>query len=239
MTTHGFDVYSTVFCYDAAMKIIPIVITFLWAFFTPFWALATEPGQTPDVIQLPEPDDAAAPTQDFKLPAVPDSMEPKDKALYKAAFDGNLAEVQLLVSKGAAVNSADIEKRTPLIMAAYGGHTAVVEFLYDQGADINHRDGEGMTALMHASKRSFNQTAAFLLSNGAEVNVQSRKRRVTALMIAAVADNVGLMSLLLEHGADPNLMDIFGRTAMFLAEKKGNSAAVEMLLNPPKPVGAS
>jgi len=88
---------------------------------------------------------------------------------------------------------------------------------------------------MYTCKRSFDETAAFLLKNGAEVNVQSRKKGVTALMIAAVAGNVELVRMLLDRGADATLTDIFGNTAKILAEKKGNVAVVDLLSDPPAP----
>jgi ankyrin repeat protein len=227
------------------MKIQLTLITLLWVFSAPLLAQVPEPKQvpepeqTPDVVKVPQPGEAAVPAQAYKLPSVPESMDPREKVLFQSAYDGNLAEVQVLVAKGASVNLADEKLRTPLIMAAYGGHTSVVEFLVVKGADINHRDGDGMTALIHTSKRSFNETAAFLLKNGAEVNVQTPKKGITALMIAAVADNVELVRMLLDHGADANLTDIFGRTAKVLAQKKGNSAVVDMLSNPPKHEGKS
>jgi ankyrin repeat protein len=41
--------------------------------------------------------------------------------------------------------------------------------------------------------------------------------------------------MLLDRGADPSLTDIFGNTAASLAEKKGNSAVVDLLSDPPGP----
>ena len=48
-----------------------------------------------------------------------------------------------------------------------------------------------------------------LLENGAEANAQSRKRGVTALMIAASNGDEDVVKLLLEHGAKTDLADIF------------------------------
>ena len=175
----------------------------------------------PDLTELPKPDRASQP------------LSPKEKALLQSAYDGNLSEVQALVSKGISVDIAGAKERTPLMLAAYNGHTSVVEFLHGQGADVNAQDGEGKTALMYTCKRSFNDTAAFLLESGAEVNVRSTKKRITALMIAAVAGNLELAKMLLDHGADASLTDVFGNTAMSLAERKENSAVVDLLAESP------
>ena len=130
------------------------------------------------------------------------------------------------------MNVRDQKKRTPLIFAATNGHTPVVGFLISKGAEVNAKDSSGQTALLYAAKRSFNQAAALLLEKGAEVNVQSKKKRVTPLMLAAVWNNVELLQMLLDKGADPGLTDIFGRTAKILAQKKGNAAIVELLTEP-------
>ena len=213
------------------MKILLTIVTLLWALNAPVFAQTPEPKQTPDAITIPAP-----PAQDPEPTEAPKPLSQTDNALIQSAYDGKLAEVEILVAKGAAVNLQDKKKRTPLILAASNGHTPVVEFLLSKGADINARDSGGQTALLYACKRSFNETAAFLLKNGAEVNVQSKKKGVTALMLAAVSGNVELVRMLLEHGADANLTDIFGRTAKFLAQKKGNSAVVDLLPDPPAQV---
>jgi ankyrin repeat protein len=210
------------------MKIFLTFVTLLWAFSAPLFAQSAEPQQTPDVIndaevtQVPEP-----PTE------APNPLSQRDNALIQSAYDGKLADVEILVAKGAAVNLQDKKKRTPLILAASNGHTPVVEFLISKGAEVNAKDSGGESALMYASKRSFNETAALLLKHGAEVNVQSKKKGITALMLAAVWGNVELVQMLLEHGADANRTDTFGRTAKFLAQKKGNSAVVDLLPDPP------
>ena len=213
-------------CYNSAMKILLTFVTLLWAFGAPLFA------QTPDVIEPPEPAQTPEPTE------TPKPLSQRDNALIQSAYDGDLAMVEILVAKGTAVNLQGPKKRTPTILAASNGHTSVVEFLFSKGADINVRDSGGQTALMYATKRSFNETAAFLLKNGAEVDVQSKKKGFTALMLAAGLGNVELVQLLLEHGADPNLRDIFGVTAKGIAQDRAISAVVDLLPDPP-PIGAA
>ncbi len=223
------------------MKIQLIFVTLFLVFAYSALAQVTEPEhasditavsgstQTPDEQKIPEQSEAKDSTRSVKLPTIPDYLPPNEKALFRSAYDGDFAGVQAAIDKGASINIADQKKRTALMLAASNGHTAIVEYLISEGADINARDDENQTALMYASKRSFNKTAAVLLKNGAEVNVQSRKKGVSALMLAAVWDNVELVNMLLERGADANLEDAFGRTAEVLAKLKGNAAVVEIL----------
>lgn len=191
---------------------------------------ASEKGGTPDVLD----DNIEVP----QFPAPPEtqgSLSEPDKNLILSAYKGDLATVEKLVAKGADVNLQDEKKRTPLIFAASSGHTPICEFLINKGADVNAKDSGGRTALLYASKRSFNETATVLIDKGARVNVQSKKKGITALMLAAVWNNVELVQLLLKHGADAQLTDTFGRTARMLAEKKGNTAVVDLLADTPKP----
>jgi len=214
-------------------KLMTLVILLLWIS-APLAAQISEPEQTPDVIDDTETNDAPEATWSM-IPKQASALSPKERALIQSAYDGKLAEVEVLVAKGVSVNLEAPKKRTPLMLAAYNGHTSVVEFLYGKGADINAKDSGGQTALFYTSKRSFYETAEFLVKNGAEVNVQSKKKGITALMIAAGLGNVKMVRLLLDNGADPSLHDNFGATAEIIARKKGNSAVVDLLANPPAP----
>ena len=210
------------------MKILLTAVTLLWTLTALAADETADPKQTPDVVSEseapPVPDPAEARTPSSQL----------DNALLENAYKGNLADVEILVAKGAAVNLQDKKGRTPTILAASNGHTEVVEFLIAHGANVNARDGDGQTALMYAAKRSFNETAALLLKSGAEVNVQSRKKGITALILAAGWGNEELVRTLLEHGADPTITDNFGRTAKYYAEKMGGTVVASLLPDAPK-----
>ena len=162
-------------------------------------------------------------------------LTPYEKALIESAFNGQLADVKVLVKKGASVKATDATKRTALMWAAFKGHTSVVEYLVDKGADINAKDSDNMTALIYAAKGSALQTAEFLLKNGAEVNVRSKKRGVTALMTAAAWGNEKMVQLLLENGASAELEDNDGITAERYAREGGHSEVADLLKNPPIP----
>ena len=156
-------------------------------------------------------------------------LDQKDGALIKAAFEGDLELVQTVVMKGANVDARDRKKRTALMWAAANGHADIVEFLHSKGADVNAKDSDNQTALIYASRKSSVPTMTALLENGAEANAQSRKRGVTALMIAASNGDEDVVKLLLEHGAKTDLADIFGATAGDRARRYSNTAVVTML----------
>ena len=172
-------------------------------------------------------------------PISPGPSDERDKALIQSSFDGDLAKVQGLVKKGASIEATGAKNRTALMWAAANGHTSVVEYLYGNGADINAKGSDGQTALMYATKISSAPTMGFLLKNGAEVNVQSRKRGITALIIAAAIGDVKLVRLLLDHGADRDLAQKDGSMAVDWARRNGHSEVVALLEDQPAPASNS
>ena len=67
-----------------------------------------------------------------------------------------------------------------------------------------------------------------MLLNGHDVNGMDYDRR-TALMVAANKSNASIITMLLDAGADPDLKDSTGSTALLDACKAGNEAAIDIL----------
>ena len=63
----------------------------------------------------------------------------------RARADG-LETVELLLSKGAAIDLADNRGRTALMIAAERGHAEIVKLLLSAGVDESLRDKDGKTA---------------------------------------------------------------------------------------------
>jgi ankyrin repeat protein len=158
---------------------------------------------------------------------------PEELALFEAAYDGNLADVERLVAGGVAVDAVDPENRTPMMFAAFNGHRQVVSFLLTGGAAVDFKDGNGRTALMYAASGPFVETVEVLLDAGAEIDIQGTLEGFTALMTAAAEGQTEVVRLLLERGADPTLKDVDGDTALSFARQNGHTAVVERLENPP------
>lgn len=110
---------------------------------------------------------------------------------------------------------------TALLYAAREGHTAAAELLLDAGADIDGTDANGITPLLTAISNDRIPLATKLVERGARLDVQDWYGR-SPLWSAVEVRNVylhndtfehtvdreralGLIRLLLEHGANPNL----------------------------------
>ena len=140
-------------------------------------------------------------------------------ALMFAARSGDLRSAQLLVAAGSDVNALSAFGTSPAIMAVHGGNAQLLAFLLDSDADPE--DGSsGHTALHAAVLRGNYDAVKVLLEHGAQteplVERATPTRRqsadyhfhealvgATPLWLAARFAEPQIMQLLLEHGADP------------------------------------
>jgi hypothetical protein len=81
---------------------------------------------------------------------------------------------------------------------------------------------------MGVSFKGFTEIATLLLEAGAAVNVVNNGR-TTALMFAAMFGQEAIVRLLLGRGADPDIRDLQGLTAMDHAKARGQEAVAILL----------
>ena len=94
-----------------------------------------------------------------------------DRALLKAADDGNIKAVKQYLDDGADVNTKDNLGRTPLLWAALNSHKEIVELLIAEGADVNAKDTTDETPLHYVTGFGFRkEIAKLLIAKGANVN---------------------------------------------------------------------
>ena len=70
--------------------------------------------------------------------------------------------VRVLLERGADINQATNDGRTPLCIASQQGHVEVVRVLAERGADIKKADNDGATPLQVAQDKKLLQIV-FLL----------------------------------------------------------------------------
>jgi ankyrin repeat protein len=132
---------------------------------------------------------------------------------------------KLLLKHGAEVDATDMDGSTPLHYASYRAlegsrrnllleHGAVVKLLLEHGADVNATDKDGSTPLHFASYRDLEgSTRNLLLEHGAVVNARDKKGR-TPLYLASHRGNLVAIESLLAHGADIDVLNNQGSTAL-------------------------
>ncbi|CCX10138.1 Similar to Ankyrin repeat domain-containing protein 50; acc. no. Q9ULJ7 [Pyronema omphalodes CBS 100304] len=124
-------------------------------------------------------------------------------ALFHAARKGHLKTVELLLERGAEVDSKDKNGRTPLSFAAKAyGSFETVKLLLERGAEVDSKNKNGRTPLSFAANEYGSlETVQLLLERGAEIDWKDKDGR-TPLSYATLNDNTKIVALILERGAD-------------------------------------
>jgi len=119
---------------------------------------------------------------------------------------------------------------TALMNAARSGCDGCLRLLLDHGADAKARTDAGLTALHSAAFKGDLSMVKALLEAGAPVNVAD-DRGLTPLIMAANSRSKDpeVVRLLLQHGADREAKDGFGRAAGDWAQVGGRPEIIGML----------
>jgi ankyrin repeat protein len=161
-----------------------------------------------------------------------------ETALMLAIKTGELPVVQMLIQAGANVNAREtFHNQTALMWAAAapknGG--AMVKLLFSKDADARpralysdwasqitsepraqYRPVGGLTALLYAARGGCFECVEAMIGGGVDVNVPTPEG-VSPLMIALDNEHNEIARLLLDRGANPNVWDWWGRTALYIA----------------------
>ena len=145
--------------------------------------------------------------------------------LQLAARLNRLDLVAMLVTHGADPRAADcsIFQRT--------ADLDLLRYLLEHGASASQTGVNGFPPLIYAArgdKGDHPEKVQLLLDWGAPVNAVGPRGR-TALHYAAAAGHVGVMRVLLSHGAEREVRDESGATPLGLARAAGQTAAARLL----------
>ncbi|KAI1158830.1 hypothetical protein F5B18DRAFT_65083 [Nemania serpens] len=86
-----------------------------------------------------------------------------------AAENGHQEIVQLLIERGADIESKGSYGQTPLSWAAGNGHQQIVQLLIERGADIESKDSSGRTPLSWAAENGHLEIMELLIEKSADV----------------------------------------------------------------------
>lgn len=160
--------------------------------------------------------------------------------LVAAAKAGDLASLQALLARGAAVDGRDNEGRTALIAAVEHGQEEIVQALLAHGARINATDRDGRTPLTVAVWNLDSHLAALLLQHGADPKTRDKEGRTPLIWAASwtqydlVAGQeqraAALVPLLVKAGAEVDARDRKGMTALMWAAGWDHPEVIRALL---------
>jgi ankyrin repeat protein len=146
--------------------------------------------------------------------------------LQEACYDGHKNIVELLVSKGADVNSKDKMGHGPLHLSCSQGHRDISELLISKGAHVNADYGKG-SPLYQACSGGHRDVAELLISKGADMKVKSKSGN-TLLHSACISGHKDVVELLISKGADVNARNIGGNTPLTIVKTFGGSRTEEI-----------
>jgi ankyrin repeat protein len=148
-----------------------------------------------------------------------------DQELVAAAKADNVPLVSQLIARGGNVNAKDAIQDSAFLYAGAEGFNEVLRLTLAAGADVASTNRYGGTALIPASEHGHVETVQILIGAGVPVN-HVNNLGWTAMQEAILLNNGGprqqeVVRLLLAAGADPNIRDPQGRTALQNAERLG------------------
>ncbi|KAI0544071.1 hypothetical protein F4679DRAFT_577122 [Xylaria curta] len=132
-----------------------------------------------------------------------------------AAEKGYLQVMQLLIEKGADIESRDRRDSsgwTPLLWAARNGNLEIVQLLIEHGANVESKD-------------DYNQTPL----SGAHIDLKDKHTR-TPILWAAEEGHQEIMQLLIENGANVDSKDRSDWTPLLCAAGRGHYEIVQLLI---------
>jgi ankyrin repeat protein len=187
-----------------------------------------------------------------ELPYLPDCYSPcRRTPVLLAVQQGNAGNVEKLAKVGYSVNEPDRHGMSPLNHAARFGNAEVIKALLDKKADPLAADHYGCTALHKAASKGRSEALALMFEKVPNLDANLKTAPVacsptsiaqslieTPLHLAVRSclcvqdcsisqkERQSSIEVLLNHGANPNEMDMNGDTPFLTAAKAGNWGAM-------------
>lgn len=131
-----------------------------------------------------------------------------------AAFSGHLGILQLLLDRGALINTKNKSLQdNALHISIRNNHLDCVDFLIDRGIDTIADNKLGDTPLHYAATHGDRVSMKHILEK-LPINTTDKRNHSghTALHLATIARHLDIVDLLLSHGASPEAQDSLGES---------------------------
>lgn len=172
-------------------------------------------------------DNAAAVASLIERGFDPNALDPSGQHGLLLALQRKSVNVARVLSDiaGTDVETRSAKDESPLMLAALRGYLDVCITLLRRDADANK---PGWTPLHYAATGGHVDVIQLLLENHAYVDASSPNGS-TPLMMAAMYGNVESVQALLDAGADPNIKNDLGLTALDFAKRGRKPDSAELL----------
>ncbi|KAF4463661.1 Ankyrin repeat domain-containing 17 [Fusarium albosuccineum] len=156
-------------------------------------------------------------------------------ALQAAASKGHVKIVELLLERGAQVDACSTHQSmlqgTALQAAVEAGDLEIVDILLEHGANPNIGGGLLTCPMIAAARMGEPDILNHLIKAHADVNVRGGPNMSTPLINVATFFDESSIRAIIDAGADINLADEDGNTALMEAAQVGDAEAVQILLD--------
>jgi ankyrin repeat protein len=187
-----------------------------------------------ELIQAAERGELVVVRKLFQQGARLNARDMRGRTALLAATQRNQIEVaRFLIREGADVNAKDFIQDTPYLYAAAEGRTEILKMALAAGADLKDVNRYRGTGLIPAAHRGHVEAVKLLLSTLIDKD-HVNNLGWTALLEAVILGDGGqrhteIVRLLVEAGANVNIADRDGVTALTHAKRRGYAEMVRIL----------
>jgi len=149
---------------------------------------------------------------------------------FLSASSGFSNALKIIIDKGCRIDAFDKSGRVPLTRAIFNKNTWCAEELIKAGANLNTINNEGKTPLSLTSIKGMCDLSIKLVRAGAEVNPKKSPVKWSPLHYATSDEDYGLISALIEHGADLTCIGgVEKLTPLDIAKSTRNKGVITLL----------
>lgn len=153
----------------------------------------------------------------YKVNPHTSSVDNTTAVMMAAADAGDLSLLAWLIdSCNCDMTTTNTHGYTAFALSCWAGQTHVLKYLEHRGCSITDVTRTGMTGLMIAAGQHRIDTCRYLLERSSDINVNlidmQDNEGYTALMMAAQSDDIDMVKILCEYGADRSLRTQSGHT---------------------------
>lgn len=203
-------------------------------------ATITTAGRPPDpdkaLLQAAQAGDADVVALALRAGADIEARDEHDRtALLLAATHDHVAVAETLVAMGASPDALDDRHDTPWLVTGVTGSVAMLETLLPANPDLTIRNRFGGLAPIPASERGHVDYLRRVAQTGVDLD-HVNDLGWTALLEAVIlgdggADHQEVVRILLDAGANPDIADRDGVTALQHAQKRGHHEIARLLVH--------
>ncbi len=145
--------------------------------------------------------------------------------IHKAIVEGDLAQVQALLEAGVNIEQQDYTYQKPLALAVELHHLEIIRTLIDAGATLF----PGLLDIISNDEFCDSESLAVLIELGIDINARLEDGE-TILMQAAQKGKLDIVKMLINAGADPNIVSRKSNFALLAAGYARHQDVFEYLI---------